>query len=93
MADTARIDELLTATASAHHGYEEDELAGQTDEEWAQWYADHALQNDLADALGTTPSSDEVAEVLTEATADHDAEGADTEWSEFAAQRLVDRLA
>ena len=92
MADTARINELLSNAASAHHAYEQEELAGQRDEEWAQWYAEHALDNGLSNALGGTPSIDEIAEALTDATAEHGAAGEEMEWSEFAADRLADRL-
>ena len=92
MADTARITELLSETASAHHSYEQDELGGARDEEWAQWYADRLLEQGLADSLSGSPSSDEVAAVLTAATADHEVEGSETEWSEYAAARLADDL-
>jgi hypothetical protein len=92
MADTARITELLSETASAHHSYEQDELGGARDEEWAQWYADRLLEQGLPESLGASPSSDEVAQTLTAATADHEAEGGDADWSEYAAARLVNDL-
>lgn len=71
------------------HTYEQQELGGRRDENWARWYADYALEHGLEDALGTTLSSDDLAKVLTRATADHDAQGAETEWSEFAAERVA----
>jgi hypothetical protein len=92
MADTARITELLSETASAHHSFEQDELGGARDEEWAQWYAGRLLEQGLAESLGGSPSRDEVVEVLTAATADHEAEGGETEWSEYAATRLAHDL-
>jgi hypothetical protein len=92
MADTARITELLSETASAHHSYEQDELGGARDEEWAQWYADRLLEQGLAEPLGGSPSRDEVAEVLTAATEDQAAEGDGVEWSEYAATRLANEL-
>jgi hypothetical protein len=93
MADTARITELLSETASAHHSYEQEELGGARDEEWARWYADRLLENGLPEVLGSSPRSEEVAKVLTAATEDQEAEGGGVEWSEYAATRLADDLA
>jgi hypothetical protein len=89
---TSRVAELLSETASAHHTFEQEELGGERDEQWARWYADRALEHGLADALGSAPSAEQIAGVLTEATADHEREGAEVEWSEYAAGRVVERL-
>jgi hypothetical protein len=83
---------LLDAAESAHATYEQEELGGQRDEQWAIWYAGHVMEHDLGGVLGTTPTIEEVAAVLTEATADLEREGGHREWSEFAAERVVDRL-
>ena len=57
-----------------------------------RWYAGYVVEHDLGGVLGTTPTIEEIAAVLTEATADLEREGGDREWSEFAAERAVDRL-
>jgi hypothetical protein len=89
---TSRVAELLRQTEAAHGTYEREELGGERDEQWAQWYADHLVRGELADTLGSSPSAEQVAEVLTEATAEQESEGPGTEWSEFAAPRVVERL-
>jgi hypothetical protein len=87
-----RVTQLLDEAESAHGTYEQEQLGGQRDEQWASWYAGHVIEHDLGGLLGTTPTIEEVAAVLTEATADLEREGGDREWSEFAAERVVDRL-
>jgi hypothetical protein len=89
---TSRVAELLSQTESAHGSYEQEELGGKRDEQWAQWYAGHLVQGELANVLGSAPSAERVAEVLTEATAEHEREGSEAEWSVFAAARVVERL-
>jgi|Tabmets5t2r1_1033131.scaffolds.fasta_scaffold231248_1 hypothetical protein len=94
MADerTSRVAELLSKTESAHGTYESEELGGERDEQWARWYAEHLVQGKLPDVLGSAPSAEQVAAVLTEATDDLESEGSDADWSEFAAARVVERL-
>ena len=90
---TSRVAGLLDETASAHHTFEQEELGGERDEEWARWYAERALERGLGDVLGSTPSADDLAQVLSDATADHESEGSDQPWSRYAATRVVERLA
>jgi hypothetical protein len=94
MADerTSQVAELLSETESAHGTYEREELDGVRDEQWARWYADYLVQGELPDTLGSSPSSEEVAAVLTEATTDLESAGSDADWSEYAAARVVERL-
>jgi hypothetical protein len=87
-----RVSELLDEAESAHATYEQEQLGGQRDEQWASWYAGHVLEHDLGGVLGTTPTIEEIAAALREATADLEREGGDGAWSEFAAERVVDRL-
>lgn len=35
--------DLIERAAEAHHVYEQQELDGERDEEWARWYADWIL--------------------------------------------------
>lgn len=90
--DRARIAELLSETAEAHHGYEEDALGGERDEEWARWYADRLLERRLGDLVERTPSAEELAALLEEATEAREREGAAKEWPQFATDWIVERL-
>ena len=87
-----RLTQLLDEAESAHGTYEQEQLGGQRDEQWARWYAEYLVEHDLGGVLGTTPTIEEVDAVLTEATEDLEREGGDREWSEFAAERVVSRL-
>ena len=87
-----RVTQLLDEAESAHGTYEQEQLGGQRDEQWARWYAEYVVERDLGGVLGTTPTIEEVDAVLTEATEDLEREGGDREWSEFAAERVVSRL-
>jgi hypothetical protein len=94
MADerTTTVAGLLDETESEHGAYEREELGGQRDEEWASWYAGYMLEHDIGEALGTTPEISQLSELLTEATEEHEREGSDLEWSEYAAEMVVERL-
>ena len=87
-----RVSQLLDEAESAHATYEQEQLGGQRDEQWANWYAGYVIEHELGGVLGTTPTIEEVAAVLTEATADLERAGGDRAWSGFAAERVVDRL-
>ena len=87
-----RVSQLLDEAESAHATYEQEQLGGQRDEQWASWYAGYVIEHELGGVLGTTPTIEEVAAVLTEATADLERAGGDRAWSGFAAERVVDRL-
>ena len=87
-----RVSQLLDEAESAHATYEQEQLGGQRDEQWASWYAGYVIEHELGGVLGTTPTIEEVAAVLTEATADLERAGEDRAWSGFAAERVVDRL-
>lgn len=40
---------LLEDAADAHHRYEQEELDGETDADWAQWYAQY-IRNAIQEA-------------------------------------------
>jgi hypothetical protein len=90
--DRVRIADLLSETAEAHHGYEEDVLGGERDEAWARWYADRLLERRLGDLVERTPSAGELAGLLEEATEARQREGAAEEWQRFASDWIVERL-
>jgi hypothetical protein len=87
-----RIAELLSETADAHHTFEQQELGGQRDEEWADWYAKRLLERGLGDLVGQEPSEAELGALLERATEEHEREGASEDWSQFAAERIANQL-
>ena len=51
-----RVSQLLDEAESAHATYEQEQLGGQRDEQWANWYAGYVIEHELGGVLGTTPT-------------------------------------
>ncbi len=84
-----RIASLLTAAGSAHHKYEQEELNGEYDKDWPQWYAAWLLENGLASAFTPPPGQLALAEALESISAEHKETDSEQSWSEFSAPRLL----
>lgn len=73
---------LLQQTGHAHHQtFIETDGA---DPEWPLWYAEY-LQEDLNRALGKELTVSELVYHLIQVTKEHEAQGGDKSWAEFAA--------
>lgn len=61
-----RVAELLERAEAAHGAYERDELGGNRDERWPEWYAAHLVAGGLGDLFaGPAPTVDQLAPLLT----------------------------
>jgi hypothetical protein len=68
-----RIDDvtaLLVRTAEAHGRYEESELGGVYDREWARWYSAYAVEHGIGDLVGHAVSAERLARFLADTFAD-----------------------
>jgi hypothetical protein len=82
------IAERLQAAGRAHH-----EAFIETDgddPEWAEWYADHLLE-DLSNALGVALTANELATTLSELARQHGDESPDELWHGYYARELLAR--
>jgi hypothetical protein len=85
---------LLDEAEAAHGVYETTELHGVYDQDWARWYAAHAVDHGLGRILGHAVATDRLAEVLAAAFADY--QRADptpgATWAGVIARRIVAEL-
>lgn len=87
----AAVAALLAEAEHAHGEYETRELNGVYDTDWAQWYAEYAIEQGIGRMLGSQPTAPELAAALAngfsafEAQEPRPPEG----WAAFVAARLA----
>jgi hypothetical protein len=74
-----------------HGAYEESELNGVYDEDWAIWYAAWALEHDLNELLNTSFDASKLAQVLVDVNDEHQRTNTGEDWAQFTARRLVEK--
>jgi hypothetical protein len=85
---------LLVATEEAHGIFEATELHGVYDQEWAAWYAEHAVEGGIGRLLGHDVTATELAGFLARSFAEFErleprpSEG----WTAWTARRIVEEL-
>ena len=79
---------LLDAAGAAHGRYEETELNGVYDQQWAIWYARHAVEHGLSALLGHTVTAEQVAAFFTSSYAEYQRDKLTENWSAYTARRL-----
>jgi hypothetical protein len=88
------ITALLVETMEAHGTFEETELNGVYDQEWARWYSTHAVDHGLTALLGHPITADQLAQFL--ATSNSEFEQAEPKpgepWAAYTARRIVEEL-
>jgi hypothetical protein len=85
---------LLAETGEAHGKYEEAELNGVYDQEWARWYAAYAVEHGIGTLIGHPLTTDELAAFL----ASSNVEFTQTDpppsepWAAYTARRITAEL-
>ena len=90
-----RIDEitqLLEQAGQAHGRYEESELKGVYDQDWARWYAGYVVEQGISALLGHAVTVDQVAAFFTASYADYQRDKITEAWSSYTARRLQAEL-
>ena len=79
---------------AAHGSFEEEELNGVYDQEWARWYAAHAVEHGIGALVGTSITADRLAGFLASSNSDFErAEPKPSEtWAAYTARRIVEEL-
>lgn len=85
----AAIRQLLSQTEQAHGQYEESELRGQYDENWAAWYASYLAENGLGQLLQVPLSAREIQTFLTESYLQFRQTETSLDWSNYTAQQML----
>ena len=91
---TDDVTALLIATSQAHGRFEEAELGGVYDQEWAAWYAAYAVEHGLGDLLGHPVTAERLGGFLTATFEDFqriDPEP-DGGWAAYTSARIVAEL-
>jgi hypothetical protein len=86
------ITTLLDQAGAAHGRYEESELNGVYDQEWARWYAAYAVEQGLSALLDHTVTAEQVAAFFSCSFEDYKRDGITENWSAYTARRLQAEL-
>lgn len=79
----------LEAAGAAHFVYEKNDLHGEYDQQWAEWYADYLIANGWNDLFENAWGVEDLSVALRESDAAHRAHSPNARWTEFYAPRLL----
>lgn len=88
--DIGGIVNLLSQASTAHHHYEQTELNGVFDQDWATWYAQYVVKHDLQQFIGTQVPTDRLSQLLAQSTESHKQEKSEKSWADYIALKIVD---
>jgi hypothetical protein len=88
------VNALLVQAMEAHGRFEEAELNGVYDREWARWYAAHAVEHGIGTLVGHPITTDQLAEFLATSNAEFEqTEPRPSEpWAAYTARRITAEL-
>jgi hypothetical protein len=88
------VNTLLEKTAGAHGIFEETELKGVYDKNWARWYAAYAVEHGMAALVGHPITADRLAQFLARTNAElEQIKPKPTEsWAAYTARRITAEL-
>lgn len=84
-----QIAALLSQTGPAHGEYEERELNGAYDQNWADWYAAHLVEHGLEGLLKRSITVEQLSGLLKQYDEAYQRERPDQRWPDYYAQRLI----
>ncbi|MEM7128314.1 MAG: hypothetical protein AAF702_18425 [Chloroflexota bacterium] len=87
-----KLTDLLTSAGSAHHTYEQTELRGVYDQEWASWYANHIIDHGLHDLVGQSIRTEELGPLMSQISELHQQSEQSEDWAEFTATKLLEHF-
>jgi hypothetical protein len=87
------IADLLSQAGSAHHHYEQTELKGVYDQNWAAWYAEYVIDQGLNEVLSQPVTVDQLGQFLRDASQLYKEANTDLNWAEFTAVEFVEQFA
>ena len=88
------ISALLAETMEAHGKFEETELNGVYDQEWARWYAAYAVEHGIGALVGHAVTTDDLAQFLASSNVEFEQAAPKTaeSWADYTAGRLAAEL-
>jgi hypothetical protein len=85
---------LLAQTMEAHGHFEETELHGVYDQEWARWYAAYAVEHGIGTLIGHPVAADRLADFLASTNVEYESSGRKQidPWPAYTARRIAAEL-
>lgn len=90
MEKAREIKHMLINTVQHHHQYQEEQLGGEYNLGWADWYAEFLLENGLEEVWGREISAEELAAVLNKLDEEYNSEEREENWPTYYAARMVE---
>ncbi|MBI1258768.1 MAG: hypothetical protein GC204_14965 [Chloroflexi bacterium] len=90
-----RVDEitqLLEQAGQAHGSYEQAELKGVYDQNWARWYAGYVVERGISALLGHVVTVDQVARFFTTSFATYERDKPADSWAAYTARKMQAEL-
>ena len=84
-----RIRALLAESGRAHRDFEQNDLAGASDEDWPGWYARYLLAHGLDRLIGRELSEEELRGMLGTCDAEFRRQQPQVEWPDYYARRIL----
>lgn len=85
---TTQIEALLIQAERAHGQYERSVLNGVYDQNWADWYAQYAIEYDIEKYLNRQLSTKQLSQFLSQSYDQYQAEQSQQVWATYTAERL-----
>lgn len=88
------LETLLVQTGEAHGMFEETDLKGNYDREWAAWYAAYAVERGIGALVGNAVTADRLAEFLASSNVEFERiePKAREPWAVYTARRIAAEL-
>lgn len=83
------IASLLGKAGAAHGVFEERELNGVYDQEWSAWYAAHLIEHGIGDLLGTSITTEQLAQLLEQYDKDYRIQQRQEGWPDYYTAQLL----
>ena len=90
-----RVDEitqLLERAGQAHGRYEQADLKGVYDQQWARWYAGYVVEQGISALLGHVVTVDQVTTFFTASYTDFERDHPADSWAAYTATRMQAEL-
>ncbi len=82
---------LLVEAGQAHRRYEQAQLHGETDKDWARWYAGYVVEQGISALVGHVVTVDALAGFFADAASAYQRDKPGGSWAAYAAARLLER--
>ena len=83
---------LLDETNQAHHRYQQTQLQGKPNENWARWYAAYLIEQGISALVGHAVNMNALRDLLITAREEFNQAGGGESWAAYVARRIQHEL-